>query len=105
MLSFPGIMTISEAFTALESGADVLKLFPADSVGKSFIKDAKAVLPSGTKVYAVGGVDESNIQQWQRAGAEGFGLGSSLYKPDYSLNKIKALSEALNHYYAEPNHA
>ena len=105
MLSFPGIMTISEAFTALESGADVLKLFPADSVGKSFIKAAKAVLPSGTKVYAVGGVDESNIQEWQRAGAEGFGLGSSLYKPDYSLNKIKALSEALNHYYAEPNHA
>jgi len=92
MLSYPGIMTITEAFQALEAGADALKLFPADSVGKSFIKAAKAILPAGTQVLAVGGVDQSNIKEWQEAGADGFGLGSSLYKPSYTIAEIKALS-------------
>ncbi|EDM24972.1 KDPG and KHG aldolase [Lentisphaera araneosa HTCC2155] len=92
MQSYPGVMTISECFTALDAGADALKLFPADSVGKNFIKAAKAILPAGTQVLAVGGVDQSNIKEWQESGADGFGLGSSLYKSSYTIAEIKALS-------------
>ncbi|WDE99252.1 2-dehydro-3-deoxy-6-phosphogalactonate aldolase [Lentisphaera profundi] len=88
MLSYPGIMTMSEAFMALEAGADALKLFPADSVGKSFIKASKAVLPKGTEIYAVGGVDLSNVKDWTEAGADGFGLGGSLYKPGKDLSQL-----------------
>jgi 2-dehydro-3-deoxyphosphogalactonate aldolase len=89
MLSFPGIMTVSEAFTAVESGADGLKLFPADVVGSSFIKAVKVVLPAGTKVFAVGGVNATNMKDWLAAGADGFGLGSSIYKPGMAVEEIE----------------
>ena len=89
MLSFPGIMTVSEAFAAVEAGADGLKLFPADVVGSSFIKAVKVVLPPGTKVFAVGGVNADNMQSWLDAGADGFGLGSSIYKPGMTPDEIE----------------
>ena len=89
MLSYPGVMTASECFTALEAGADGLKLFPADVVGMSFIKAVKVVLPRKVPILAVGGVNEGNIQEWLANGADGFGLGSSIYKPGMSLEEIK----------------
>ena len=56
MMSFPGIMTPSECFAALQAGADGLKLFPASLLGIGGLKAIGAVLPKGTKTYAVGGV-------------------------------------------------
>jgi 2-dehydro-3-deoxyphosphogalactonate aldolase len=89
ILSYPGVMTVTECFAALKAGADALKLFPADVVGINFIKAAKVVLPQGTEIFAVGGVNEKNMVDWTAAGADGFGLGSSLYKPGMSLDEIR----------------
>lgn len=81
MQSFPGVLTPSECFAALKSGADGLKIFPAFQMGINGLKAVRAVLPSETEVYMVGGVGPENFAEWRNAGASGFGLGSSLYKP------------------------
>ena len=81
MVSMPGFFTPTEAFAALAAGADAIKLFPAEVVGASGLQAINAVLPSRTRVYAVGGVAPDNIADWQAAGAAGFGIGSSLFKP------------------------
>lgn len=81
LLSLPGVFTPTEAFQALSAGADGLKLFPAEVAGPAGLRAIRAVLPQATRLYAVGGVSPDNLDTWARAGASGFGLGSSLYKP------------------------
>ena len=90
MASWPGVMTPSECFLALKSGADGLKIFPASLLGPAGIKAIRAVLPTGTKVYAVGGAGADNFKQWMDATADGFGIGSALYKPGLSVADVKA---------------
>ena len=90
MASWPGVMTPSECFLALKSGADGLKIFPASLLGPDGIKAIRAVLPKGTKVYAVGGAGADNFKQWMDATADGFGIGSALYKPGLSVADVKA---------------
>lgn len=92
LLSLPGICTPTEAFLALAAGADVLKLFPAEVVGIAGMKAMLAVLPSRTRIYAVGGVSLDNLATWHDAGAAGYGIGSSLYKPgqDSATTRQKA---------------
>lgn len=79
--SFPGVMTPSECFTALNAGADGLKIFPASLVGPAGLRAIRAILPAGTLVYAVGGAGPENFAEWIAASADGFGIGSALYKP------------------------
>lgn len=81
MQSFPGVLTPSECFAALQAGADGLKVFPAFQMGVEGLKAVRAVLPATTEVYMVGGVGPENFADWRKAGASGFGLGSWLYKP------------------------
>jgi 2-dehydro-3-deoxyphosphogalactonate aldolase len=81
LLSLPGFFTPTEAFQALAAGADALKLFPAEVASTSGLRAVRAVLPAEARVYAVGGVAPENVDEWRRAGASGFGIGSSLYKP------------------------
>jgi 2-dehydro-3-deoxyphosphogalactonate aldolase len=81
MLSLPGFCTPTEAFLALGAGADALKLFPAEMVGIAGMKAMMAVLPKATRLYAVGGIGLDNMAEWRAAGAAGFGIGSSLFKP------------------------
>lgn len=81
MQSFPGVFTASECFAALKHGADGLKIFPAFQMGPAGLSALRAVLPAETQVYAVGGVGPAEMADWVAAGASGFGLGSSLYKP------------------------
>ncbi len=81
MVTAPGVATPTEAFTALEAGASILKMFPAEMVGPAGLKAMKAVLPPGTLLWPVGGVMPSNMADWLKAGATGFGIGSQLYKP------------------------
>ncbi|MEO9682759.1 MAG: 2-dehydro-3-deoxy-6-phosphogalactonate aldolase [Tateyamaria sp.] len=90
MLSFPGVMTPTECFTALQAGADGLKLFPASLLGVSGLKAISAVLPKGTKTYAVGGVGPNDFADWFGAGVTGFGIGSALYKPGMSAADVAA---------------
>ena len=81
MQSWPGVFTPSEALTALKAGATGLKLFPGDMAGPNGLKAMRAILPIGTKVYAVGGTAPDNFSKWVKASANGFGLGTAIYKP------------------------
>ena len=81
LASWPGIFTPTEAFAALAAGASGLKLFPGNLAGPAGLKAMRAVLPVGTQVYAVGGAGPENFADWLRAGADGFGIGTALYRP------------------------
>ena len=94
MQSFPGVLTPTECFAALASGADGLKVFPAFLMGTEGLKALRAVLPAETQVYMVGGVSAENFGDWVRAGANGFGLGSSLYAPGLDADEIAARARA-----------
>lgn len=88
LLSFPGVFTPTEAFAALAAGAHALKLFPAEVAGPSGLKAIRAVLPPEQRFLAVGGVDAGSIAAWRAAGATGFGLGSSIYRPGQSPAEV-----------------
>ncbi|WP_347137983.1 2-dehydro-3-deoxy-6-phosphogalactonate aldolase [Paracoccus sp. SSK6] len=77
----PGVGTVSEAFAALEAGAAALKLFPAEMIPPAAVKAMRAVLPRETRLLPVGGIDPATMAPYRQAGADGFGLGSALYKP------------------------
>ena len=87
MLSYPGVLTPTECFAALQAGADGLKLFPASHLGVSGLKAIGAVLPQGTRTYAVGGVGAADFADWLGAGITGFGIGSALYKPGLPVDE------------------
>lgn len=96
LVSMPGFATASEAFTALDAGADALKLFPAGAGGTATLGALKSVLPAGTAVYAVGGVGPANMAEFVRAGADGFGLGTNLYQPgDSAVDVAEKAQEAV----------
>ncbi|WP_420142516.1 2-dehydro-3-deoxy-6-phosphogalactonate aldolase [Sphingomonas sp.] len=80
MVSLPGFFTPSEAFAALAAGAHGLKLFPAEGASPAFLKAQRAVLPRDVPVLAVGGITPEVMPAWRAAGADGFGLGSNLYR-------------------------
>ena len=86
----PGFYTPSEAFAAIAAGARILKLFPASDAGAGHLKSVLVVLPKGVQVYAVGGVGAGNMKEWRWAGAAGFGMGSDLFKPDFTDEEIAA---------------
>lgn len=88
LVSLPGIMTPTEAFAALAAGAHALKLFPAELASPAVVKAMLAVLPEGTRILPVGGISASNRGPWRAAGAAGFGIGSSLYKPGKSPQDV-----------------
>ncbi len=95
MQSWPGVFTPSEAFTALKAGADGLKLFPGSMAGPSGLQAMRAILPIGTPVFAVGGAGPENFDKWIAASADGFGLGSALYKPNMSPNDVAQRAQAV----------
>ena len=81
LLAVPGFFTPAEAFALLAAGADALKLFPAEGASPAMLRAMRAVLPTATMVLPVGGIDATNMDAWREAGAAGFGIGSSIYKP------------------------
>jgi 2-dehydro-3-deoxyphosphogalactonate aldolase len=84
LVSCPGYFTPTEGFAALAAGATGLKLFPAEGASPAVLKGQRAVLPKYVPVLVVGGIAPDNMQPWRDAGADGFGLGSGLYKPGQS---------------------
>ncbi|WP_293441116.1 2-dehydro-3-deoxy-6-phosphogalactonate aldolase [Planktotalea sp.] len=93
--SFPGVMTPTECFAALGAGADGLKIFPASLLGLDGLRAIRAVLPIGTQVYAVGGADHTNFAEWIGASANGFGIGSALYKPGFTPAEVATRAKAM----------
>lgn len=95
MASWPGIVTPSEAFDALDAGATGLKLFPAVQVGIEGMKAVRSVLPRDTLLYAVGGIGIDNFTAWRAAGVDGAGLGSALYQPGQTPQQVGKQAQAL----------
>jgi len=95
MRVMPGIATATEAFAALECGATELKLFPAATYGPRHLKALKSVLPKHVKVYPVGGIGSQDIAAWLESGADGFGFGSELFTPAYTLAELTKRAQSL----------
>ena len=99
LVVMPGFATATEAFAALNAGAQHLKLFPAATYGPGHLKALKSVLPASIPVLAVGGVGPNELATWIAAGASGFGVGGELYRqgdtPTETALKANALLSAL----------
>lgn len=85
----PGVLTPSEAFEAVDQGADLLKIFPAELVSPAGVRALRAVLPPRVLIAAVGGITPQSMEDYVAAGSNGFGLGSSLYKAGMSPGEVK----------------
>jgi len=75
---FPGAYSPTEILRAWELGATMVKVFPAESLGPSYVKAIKAPLPQ-VKLMPTGGVDLKTLGAYKKAGADGFGVGSPLF--------------------------
>lgn len=79
LIAVPGAMTPSEVVTAHAAGADIIKIFPAGSLGPDYIKNLLGPLEWG-RFMVVGGVDIDNMPAFFRAGAMSVGIGGNLVK-------------------------
>ena len=96
LITIPGVFTPTEAFAMIESGADALKLFPAEGAPPMVLKAMKAVLPTAIPILPVGGITPDKMAEYQKAGANGFGLGSALYKPGMTVDEVAQNADAFN---------
>lgn len=97
----PGCATATEAFNAIDAGAQSLKIFPSAAFGPDYIKALKAVLPPEVPVFAVGGVTPENLAVWLKAGCVGAGLGSDLYRAGQSVERTAEQAKAFVKAYRE----
>ncbi|GAB5097776.1 2-dehydro-3-deoxy-6-phosphogalactonate aldolase [Caballeronia sp. HLA56] len=94
LITAPGVATPTEAFAALRHGADVLKLFPFEQLGRSVLTAWRSVMPPECALIPVGGVQPADIAALMQDGASGFGLGSGLYKRGQNIKTTKEKSLA-----------
>ena len=94
LVSCPGYFTPSEAFAALDAGAHALKLFPAEAATPALVRAQRAVLPKDFRLIVVGGVGPDTMEPWFAAGADGFGLGSGIYRPGQTAAETLEKSRA-----------
>jgi 2-dehydro-3-deoxyphosphogalactonate aldolase len=87
MSCVPGAATPTEAFAALEAGADAIKAFPGEMLGPKTLSSWVSVLPENTLLLPVGGVSVKNMQPYWDAGVNGFGIGSALYQAGQSIEE------------------
>lgn len=88
LIAVPGALTPTEIAEMHACGADAVKLFPAELVTPAIIKALRAVLPTTLQLLPVGGINPENLAAYLEAGANGFGLGSALYRPGDSAANI-----------------
>jgi 2-dehydro-3-deoxyphosphogalactonate aldolase len=89
MIAMPGVATPTEAYRALEAGAQGLKLFPAEMISPASLKSMRSILPPGTPLLPVGGIHPHHMAAYLAAGATGFGIGGQLYSPGVELDTLK----------------
>jgi 2-dehydro-3-deoxyphosphogalactonate aldolase len=94
LVMLPGVATMTEAFEALKAGASGLKLFPGEAVPPVVVRAWRSVLPKETQLFPVGGVTPERIGPYRRAGANGFGIGSALYRPGASVDEVARAARA-----------
>lgn len=90
VLYIPGCMTITEMMNAMANGNKMIKLFPGEVFGPSFVKSVKAPIPNA-EIMPTGGVNIDNIEQWFACGVSCVGVGISLLKSK-NLDTIQSLA-------------
>ena len=101
LMVMPGAATPTEAFAALDAGADAVKLFPAEMLPPAAVKAWRAVMPRSIGLYPVGGITPGRLADYWQAGASGFGLGSALFTPDLSAAALAANADSFVRAFAE----
>lgn len=94
MIAMPGVATPTEAFQALKAGAQGLKLFPAEMIPPGALKSIRSILPAGTPLFPVGGINPQNMAGYVAAGAAGFGIGGQLYQPNVEESAFRRSAQA-----------
>jgi len=89
-----GCMSATEAFAALDAGAQMLKIFPSSALGSAYIRALKAVLPPAVPVFAVGGISTGNLPDYLAAGCAGAGLGGELYRAGQDVQRTREQAQA-----------
>lgn len=89
-----GFATASEAFDAIDAGAQMLKLFPATTYGPGHVRALRSVLPRELPLYVVGGVTPDSLASYLAAGAVGAGIGGDLYQPAQPLQRTREQAQA-----------
>ena len=89
MSVLPGCVSPTEIFQAVNAGADAVKLFPAEIIPPVAVKAMRAALPPAIEMFPTGGIGASNMREYLQAGAAGFAVGSSLYKPGKALTAME----------------
>ena len=84
LVSAPGFLTPTEAISALDSGADLLKIFPGELMSPHGVKALNAILPKGSRMVLVGGVSEASFANYAATPLAGYGIGSALFAPGVS---------------------
>lgn len=95
MLCMPGVSTVSEAMAAWNAGAMALKMYPAEMINPAAFKAMRTVLPKQALLFPVGGIAAHNMRAYRQAGANGAGLGGSLYRAGMSLEELQLSARAL----------
>ncbi len=91
----PGVLTPTEMFAAADAGAAALKLFPASASSPAALAAVRKLLPASLPVLPVGGIGADDFAAWREAGADGFGVGGTLYRPGRSVGSVAAAARAL----------
>lgn len=89
MICMPGVSSVTEALCALNAGARLLKMYPAELITPTVLKAMRTVLPAHAQLFPVGGIDAQNMAAYRKAGAHGFGLGGSLYRVGMSVDELR----------------
>ncbi|UOF90302.1 bifunctional 2-keto-4-hydroxyglutarate aldolase/2-keto-3-deoxy-6-phosphogluconate aldolase [Fodinisporobacter ferrooxydans] len=96
----PGVMTIKDVVAALESGADIIKLFPGEMAGPKMISAIKGPIPQAS-LMPTGGVNLENIQEWFAAGAIAVGIGGDLTREALKTGNYDSIMEKAQAYKAK----
>lgn len=92
--TLPGVATPTEAFAALDAGADGLKLFPSDMIPPSAVRAFRTVVGPQIHLCPTGGVTPADLNRYKQAGATGFGLGGALYRPGDTASEVRSKADA-----------
>ena len=89
MVVVPGCFSPTEILMAIKAGADAIKLFPAEMMPPAAVKALRAVFPRPVELFTTGGINANNMKEYLKSGTDGFGIGSSFYKPGKPLAAIE----------------
>lgn len=94
LITLPGVATPTEAFAALDAGADGLKLFPSEMLPPSVVTAFRTVVGPDVRLCSTGGIEPFDLVRYLSAGASGFGLGGALYRPGNTASDVQKNAQA-----------